>query len=125
MNKKNKDSVGAEAPVKKKLKLSEIVSAYKEGRLELDCKAVFLVVTDKYCGSAFDYDRCRLISKTDTQLAMIANGVAAMANACMKFDPDACAAMARFTAKSYHEDKFNLVDEALNRLFGKEGRSHE
>lgn len=85
-------SVGAdEAP---KLKLSEIISAMNDDRIELDCKAVIAICSDTQSISMLNVPMLDITKKSDTVLLLIYNGLSQLMHEAMQWKPEALVAFA-------------------------------
>lgn len=85
-------SVGAdEAP---KLKLSEIIAAMNDDRIELDCKAVIAICSDTQSISMINVPMMDITKKSDMVLLLIYNGLSQLMHEAMQWKPEALVAFA-------------------------------
>ncbi len=97
------DTMSAPAVAGGKLKLSGIISAIRAGDVELDCKAVFLVVDEHGVYSGFDFNRAEIQSWMDVKLLMLHLGLHALALQVRDDDPEASAAVAGAAARKMNQ----------------------
>lgn len=115
------------------LKLSEVVEAMREKRIELDCKGVLMCCTEESVSSVFDFDSCSFSKKSDISLMLVHNGAAQLAHECMsQHSPQAAGVLAE---AAYRKGASGFIEAMMQGLCagvcqgedadGKEGESHE
>ena len=127
MSTKNNMSVGAdEAP---KFKLSEIVAAMDDDRIELDCKAILSVRSSTQSISMLNVKMLDITEKHDQVLMLIFGGLSRLMHEAIKWKPEALAAFAEAmgreeamnSLKGSREERIKeLIKELIKALVGKE-----
>lgn len=112
-------SVGAdEAP---KFKLSEIIAAMNDDRIELDCKAVIAVCSSTQSISMINVPMLDITKRSETVLLLIHNGLSRLLTEASSFRPEALAAFAAAMGREVSCDRMaNSVSGLLKELAGKE-----
>lgn len=118
------------ADKKPTLKMSEVIQAMREQRIEMDCKAVLMCCDEDKCDSLLNLDLCAQEGQNGFSLMIVHNGCAALAASVMQGDPAAAAVLAKF---AYRQEQISNIKSKLSSLLdkednaddGKEGESHE
>lgn len=84
-------SVGADAP---KFKLSEIIAAMNDDRIELDCKAVIAVCSSTQAISMLKMSMLDIKESSDTVLLLIHKGLSQLLTEASLYRPEALAVFA-------------------------------
>lgn len=123
-NEHNTMTAGAEEVPVKKLKLSEILTALKNGNVEADAKACLLTYDEKGVHAICDMPLLNIMKKEDVRMALLHQGLTRMAAAVMKGDGEATAFVAKY-ALGDADVLPALVQRLLNDSDSEEGEDHE
>lgn len=112
------------------LKMSEVIQAMREQRIEMDCKAVLMCCDEDKCDSLLNLNLCAQEGQNGFSLIIVHNGCAALAACVMQGDPEAAAVLAKF---AYSQERISDIKSKLSSLLykednagdGKEGEDNE